>query len=128
MNIRMIFGCLCFAASVFLCGLQMLLFPLTSQSAGLSLIVLCFMNVLALLLGSLAYDAPGRGVQGITIAALAISLGGLVWGGLAALVASRNMTFLEYLILSLYVILYAIFGLVFAILPKHSEGKMETKV
>src|SRR3712207_1883012 len=104
MNIRMIFGCLCFAASVFLCGLQMLIFPLTNQSAGLSLVILCFMTLLALVLGSLAYDVPGRGAQGITIAALALSLAGLVWGGLAALVASRNMTLLEYMILSIYVI------------------------
>jgi hypothetical protein len=105
----------------------MLLFPLTAQPAGLSLVVLCFMTVLALLFGGLAFDVPSRGAQGITIASLGISLGGLVWGGMAALVASRNMTLLEYMILSLYVILYAIFGLVFAMLPKHSGETTEPK-
>lgn len=124
MNIRMIFGCLCFAASVFLCGLQMLFFPITDRPAGVSLLALGFMTVFALCLGGLACGLPGRGPLAIAVTALAVSLGGLVWGGLAALVASPRMNWLEYAMLSAYIILYAGFGLAFASQVKLPTSKV----
>lgn len=124
MNIRMIFGCICFGVSVFLCGLQMLFFPITESPAGISLLAICFLTVLALLLGSLAFDVPGRGTLVITIAALCVSAGGLMWGGLAALVASSRMNWLEYAVLSVYVVLYTVFGLAFSLLDKVPHTKV----
>ena len=56
--------------------------------------------------------------------ALAVSLGGLAWGGLAALVASPRMNWLEYAMLSAYIFLYAGFGLAFASQVKWPTSKV----
>jgi hypothetical protein len=125
MKIRILFGYLCFIASVVLCVFQFATLPVAHALPVPRAIILCVVTVIFLVIGFLSFESPrDQHLTFIVGLAFLVCAAALVCVAVFAIFGPSHMAPVKYFVFLFYAFLYGGFGLALSLLV---QGRSASK-